>query len=491
MRRKLVLGVSLAALVGGSAAGQFAGDRVPPVGAPPAAPALPGGVQPVGTPAPPAPVLGGFQPGGAPVPAPVTPSTPAAPSAPAPTYSAPSSAYVPPVDGLRTSTYGSANPTAAAVPAYAPIPVNVEIPSVLGKDHPWLIKPDHGPYFIIVKSYVRPAQGSEAAREADQRGEKGLSARELAEMLAGEIRDTYRVQAFLFEYVSEERKAEERARIAARQKAQAYVAQLDAMKQKAQLQGMEFMAPDNRLHIMSHRHNDQIGVLVGGFQSEADAQKALAILKKWPLPKDEVLCDKGAITRPDANGKPEIVRAAINPYATAFVVQNPSVVKAAQPAAQKQGIDPFVVKLNDDNPYSLLKATKGWTLAVKSFTAPVEIVGQKEGNGGMMRKIGFGKSGGALVAGGEQAESMAKAIRSMKGKGGESLNLEAFVLHTRTASIVTVGQFDGPDDPTLLATKQLLGGMKVKVTEDQAGTRAVMNAPALFENLVAMPVPKP
>src|SRR5688572_33471234 len=63
MRRKLVLGVGLAALVGSSAVGQNPGGTYPPVGAPKAAPALPGGLQPVGAPATPAPVLGGFQPG--------------------------------------------------------------------------------------------------------------------------------------------------------------------------------------------------------------------------------------------------------------------------------------------------------------------------------------------------------------------------------------------------------------------------------------------
>ena len=479
MPRKLVLGVGLAALVGGSAAGQFAGDRVPPVGAPNAAPALPGGLEPAGAPAPPAPVLGGFSPGAPSVPAPVAPVAPAAPAA-----------YVPPVDGLRAPTYGSATPAAPAA-SYVPVPVNVEIPTVLGKDHPWLIKPEHGPYFIIVKSYVRPAANSDAAKEELERKEKGLSARELAEGLASEIRDTYRVQAFLFEYISEERKAEERARIAARQKAQAYVAQLGAMKQKAQLQGMEFMTPDNRLHIMSHRHNDQIGVLVGGFQTEADAIKALAILKKWPMPKNEVLCDKGAISQPGAGGKFEVVTAAINPYATAFVVPNPSTAKTTQPSAPpKTNSDPFLVKLNEDNPYSLLKATRGWTLAVKSFTSPVQVVGAKEGDGGLMRKLGFSKGADVLAAGAEQAESMAKALRAMKGRGGESMNLEAFVLHTRTASIVTVGQFDGPDDPALLATKRMLAGMTAKVTEDQGGTRAVMNAPSLFEQLIPMPVPK-
>ena len=86
---------------------------------------------------------------------------------------------------------------------------------------------------------------------------------------------------------------------------------------------------------------------------------------------------------------------------------------------------------------------------------------------------------------------MAKAIRSMKGPNGQPLNLEAFVLHTRYASIVTIGQFDSPDDPALQATRRLLIGMKGNVSEDQGGLRPATNAPTLFDNILPMPIPKP
>lgn len=383
--------------------------------------------------------------------------------------------YVPPAGGLQ--------PASAVVPAPLPsLPTSLEIKSALGADHPWLIKPEHGPFFIMVKSYVRPAPGRDGKIE-----DGGLTAKALAEGLASEIRDAYRVQAFLFEYVSEERKAEMRQIAAARQKAQVYYAQLGALKKKSELQGREFLEPDKTFHVMTHSHRDQIGVLVGGFETEADAKTALAKLKTWPTPKNEVLCDKGAIVQPGADGKPEVVKAAINPYAGAFVVPNPAVARAA-PAGPK-GLDPFIVKLNDDNPYSLLKATKGWTLGVKSYTAPVQIT-NKDSDTSLMRKMGLSKGANALAAGGEQAEEMAAIIRKMKGpagadgRGGQALNLEAFVLHTRYASLVTVGQFDGPDDPALHATKRLLSGITATVGKGQTAT-------ALFDNMVAMPIPKP
>lgn len=493
LRRKL-LGVGLAALVGGTATGQFASDRLPaaPGGAPKAAPALPGGLTPV---APAGPVVGGYQP------RPVAPASPSAPGSlyGSPTYSAPpTGGYVPPVDAPRTPTYGSAptygSPT-YGTPAPAPVrpapslPVNVQIPTALAADHPWVLKPEHGPYFIMVKSYVRPSVGSKAHSDAKERGEKGLTARELAEGLASEIRDTYRVQAFLFEYISEERKAEFRAYVAARQKAETeYWGQVEALRQKAKLQGLDFVAPDNKFRTMKHDTRDQIGVLVGGFQSEKDALTALNKLKTWPTPKNEVLLDKGLILT-TKDGRNSSDTAYINPYASAFVVPNPSIARTGQPGGPRTGMDPFIVRLNEDNPYSLFKATKGWTLAVKAFTAPVEI-GNKNSDTSLMRKFGVGSKGAdVLNAGAEQAEVMAKAIRSMKGPNGESLNLEAFVLHTRNSSVVTVGQFDGPDDPALVATKRMLSKMTGRVTEDSGGLRPVMNAPTLFDNVVPIPVP--
>ncbi|MDY3557817.1 hypothetical protein R5W23_003082 [Gemmata sp. JC673] len=437
MRKKALLGAGLALLTGGVVVGQQSGTSRP-------APALPAGVTPVGS---------------------AQPTNPVAPAG---------GAYLPPTSGIQPASVTSAP---------VPLPTNIEIKTALGADHPWLLKPEHGAFFIMVKSYVRPAQGTPAAKE-----DPGPSARELAEALAHEIRDTYRVPAFLFEYISEERKAEMRQIAAARQKAQAYAAEVAKLRQRSQFQGTEFLEPDNKMHVMTHHHRDQIGVLVGGFKTEEVAKEALLKLKTWPTPKNEILVDKSAIVQTGANGKSEIVKAAINPYASAFVVPNPTVPRSAQP---QQGFDPFIVKLNEGMPYNLLKAKKGWTLAVKSFVAPVEVT-NKESTPSVMQKMGFSKGADALAAGAEQAEGLAKALRQMKGPNDQGLNLEAFVLHTRNASLVTVGQFDGPDDPSLLATKRLLAALqsKTRVTEDKTGLRPVANAPTLFDNIMPMPIPK-
>ena len=55
------------------------------------------------------------------------------------------------------------------------------------------------------------------------------------------------------------------------------------------------------------------------------------------------------------------------------------------------------------------------------------------------------------------------------------------MLHTRNASLVSVGQFDGPNDPELLRIRrQLLGSIKMNVTEDKTGLKPVTNRRDVF-----------
>ncbi|MBY0455991.1 MAG: SPOR domain-containing protein [Gemmataceae bacterium] len=388
----------------------------------------------------------------------------------------------PALPGGFTPAAPGAQPAPTTQSAPVALPQSVEIKTALPADHPWLLKPEHGAFFIMVKSYVRPAKGTRAAEE-----DKGLTARELAEGLASEIRETYRVQAFLFEYISEERKAEVRQVMEARQRAAAYSSQLQAIQQRSRLQGMEFMEPDNKMHVMTHNHRDQIGVLVGPFQSDEDAKKALVKLKTWPTPKNEILCDRALIVA-NTNGKQSAEAAAINPYASAFVVPNPTVSRAHGPKL----LDPFVVRLNEGQAYNMLKAKKDWTLVVKTFSAPYEIANKNADTSLMRRPFANNNGAEALARSADQAEELAKALRQLKGKHGEDLKLEPFVLHTREASIVSVGQFDGPDDPNLVALRQTLGAITLTVGKDRPTAAGVAApAPSLFDTLMPMPIPRP
>jgi hypothetical protein len=348
-------------------------------------------------------------------------------------------------------------------------------------DHPWRLTPETGPWFILVKSYSRPAQPTPE--------DQGPSALELAEALAREIRDKHRVQAWLFEYIPEERKQQMEAIAAARERARLYSQQVEKIRREASLQGMELLEPERKIRLPMIRYKEQIGVFIGPFQSQEDASKALAVVKKWPAPQTQVrgtsLMDWGSLVRPGPNGQAMLEHGYLNPYTTAIVAPNPTIRRSAPVAA---GLDPFIVQLNEGRPYNLLRATKGWTLAIKSFSAPVQLI--VPGSDNVVRQTNSSSSAGdVLRAAAEQAESLAKTLRELKYPDGRPLGLEAFVLHTRTASIVTVGQFDSPNDPELQRVQRILSSLKV--TEDTQGLRPAAQAPSLFDNMIPIPIPKP
>jgi hypothetical protein len=467
MRWRLAFGFGLAGLAAGSALGQFAADRVPasPQGSPSAASPQAAPQSPPGLQTPPATPIGYNPPTGGILPAGGVSTDPAA------TQKLPSLADL-----------AAQQPTRQLTPA-----PRIDIESALGPDHPWALRPEHGAYFICVKSYSRP--------HVPTPDDNGPSARVLAEKLATEIREKWRVQAFLYEYISEERKAEAAALAAEREKGRQFLQQMEERKQQSQLNGAVWLPPDNKIRFKTVNYRDQIAVLVGGFKTDLDAREALDKVHTWPAPSDKSLMDGVVAANLTNDQKAALQNGFINPYKSATVVPNPLIPRPTQPAASR--LDPFIVKLNGDNPYNLLKATKDWTLAVKAFSGPVQIVGREtdtsEKDKPLIQKLSFSNKGAnALLAAAAQAEALAKMLREMKGPGGQSLGLEAFVLHTRNNSIVTIGQFDGPSDPALVQMQNLLVSMKLSVSEDKMGSKPVANTPKILdEKMIPMPIPKP
>jgi hypothetical protein len=97
-----------------------------------------------------------------------------------------------------------------------------------------------------------------------------------------------------------------------------------------------------------------------------------------------------------------------------------------------------------------------------------------------MEKMGFKKSGELLNAAGKQAHEVAEFLRKF--------GFEAYVLHTEYSSVVTVGGFDGPDDPRLIQVQQaFLNEMSnPRSNVGQLHTRAMVN----FTQPRPMAVPK-
>ncbi|HYH67227.1 MAG TPA: hypothetical protein VD866_21200 [Urbifossiella sp.] len=472
MLRRLVFGLGAAGLFGAAAVAQFAVDRVntpvaPKAAAPVAPPAAPPAAPPVLPPTVPkaAPPVGGYVPpvgGFSPPPAVPTGFTPA----PLPT----------PAAGFDPAPRFAPMPTPAAAPAE---PLN--IPTALPADHPWLLRPEHGAFVILLRSYSRPARPSAA--------DPGLTARELAEGLADEVRRLPQAKGlgvYLYELVSEERKAEAQAAADARRKAAEFAARMSDFRQKAELNGMTFLDPEQALRYKSFNYRDQIGVVVGGFRTEDEAVRALAKVKHWPTPANTKLLDGGAIAKQGADGKATIEKTYLNPYGQAMVVANPTVPRAAPVPGTVAPPDPFIARLNEGRPYSLLRATKTWTLGVKAFNAPVRVQTRDDDNVSI-RLFGTPKGGDALAAGAEAAEQMAKGLREMRDKDGTPVGVEAFVLHHRNGSMVTVGQFDGPTDPALHEMRRRMMSMRFMPGDPRVTENA---SHYLHEGIVPIPIPR-
>jgi hypothetical protein len=120
------------------------------------------------------------------------------------------------------------------------------------------------------------------------------------------------------------------------------------------------------------------------------------------------------------------------PMGHAFLTTNPLLPKDY---FAPKGIDKLVLAMNEGNKFSLLDCPGKYTVQVAHFTGSV-LIDQKK-----IRQVEDGqlKMKNGLVAAGEKAEAMAEALRQ---KG-----YEAYVLHDRYASLVTVGGFESVGTP--------------------------------------------
>ena len=136
----------------------------------------------------------------------------------------------------------------------------------------------------------------------------------------------------------------------------------------------------------------------------------------------------------------------VNPFARAMVVHNPT-TKVERPDNK---LDMAVIRhFNEAEEYSLLKCKKNYTLVIKQFNLPSVTAPQSDSpTGSFFLGGGNKKSGSDTDYAGENAHELAKALRKAK--------LDAYVLHTKYFSLVTIGGFDGPQDPNLRSMQTLI-----------------------------------
>lgn len=284
----------------------------------------------------------------------------------------------------------------------------------------YTISPQAGPWMIIVQSYA------------------GELARDNAHKLVIELRTKYDLAAYTYNRSKEQRDQQE-AEIHQRQQQQ---------EEFLKRQGLQADMP---MRVKRMRIEDQYAVLIGGYKDMDTARKALDHVKKLSAPSKELMdwsCrrvqDKD---HPDGEGK--IEGNYLNPFTRAFVVPNPT-VKMEKPKEQP---DPLMKEMNKDETYSLYKCTKPWTLVVKEFYGETVVMSKSTPTQMLEKLLGKGGPDG-LNAGAMQAHEVAKVLRS-------HMNLEAYVLHTRYGSIVTVGAYDTRDDPRLAQNQRMLANMQL------------------------------
>ncbi len=254
----------------------------------------------------------------------------------------------------------------------------------------------------------------------------GPKARLLAEELVQQIRAHYRLPAYGFNRGAEERRKEQE-RVAEIKRQQREWLERQGLPLDTQMRSPKTV-----------RIQDQFAVLVGGYKDMESARKALDEIRKLEPPKPL----QHAAYVPDASGRMQ--EQSVNPFRSAFVCRNPTV--PAEKPAQDNKFDPRLKEYNVDEKYSLLKCPRPWTLVVKTYRAPAVVQSQSTPVS-VMEKLGLGKKAGdVLNASAKQAHEVADFLRRF--------GLEAYVLHTEYSSIVSVGGFDGPDDPRLVELQQ-------------------------------------
>lgn len=375
-----------------------------------------------------------------------------------------------PLPTLPTTTQPTAPP--AATP-FTPTPTRsapATQPKAPTAPHPWAVRPEYGAWFISVKSYSK--------------FDKDDNPRAKAEQLAQYIRQTHNAGAYLFEWGAEERQKEEERQAAIRKQKQAEYAPFltvrDQVKAKAAQEGTVFLDVPEKYHIGKVNIPEQWAVVIGGFKDMDSARQALDAIRKWPSPTAEHLLDRAVIDRSGIKEKSE--GEYFNPFKTAMVVPNPAIKRGA--AGQAPPADPALAKLNEAEDLSLMKARKPWTLMVKRFTAPSRVQG-REATPSVVEKIfGTDESARILDANAKQARALAEALRHPDMKPRQ---FESFVLHGRLDSIVTVGQFDGPDDPLLAETWKTLYNMTFEVDYRDGRPKEFKR---MFDAVIPMQIPR-
>src|SRR5262249_45998675 len=142
---------------------------------------------------------------------------------------------------------------------------------------------------------------------------------------------------------------------------------------------------------LAHLEEEQLAVLIGGFRDAGAAGAELKKIRKWDLPDIKLKSGKPAFDTYDmyeavqGGTGYELKPYPIKPFHRAMAVPHPTIPQQRKPVAKA---DPFWKKLNADEPRSLYKCSKPWTLAVQEF-AGASVIQPASAPSGFLEKLGF------------------------------------------------------------------------------------------------------
>jgi hypothetical protein len=276
-----------------------------------------------------------------------------------------------------------------------------------------------------------------------------MKARELATIL----RRDYKLHAYVFTHgVEEKRKEFERLK-----------AQIEKQREALKDFGPDVDWRGSRIKKMAIK--EQCGVMLCGYRDQDAAAQALKQIRSLD-PKLIAKLNPGLLDVKmhamlkvdDKNQAPTLDKIEmkqgsaeaiyINPFQRAFIGPNPT-IKRETPKEGPQYDMADLKKLNADETFSLLKNPKRFTLAIKQYETPTSYEGRDApAAASIFTKFNVLKKTNQIDYAAENAHGLAEVLRKNK--------LEAYVLHTKYASVVTVGAYDNLEDPQLRSMQDFL-----------------------------------
>lgn len=298
----------------------------------------------------------------------------------------------------------------------------------LNKDYP--LTPLSGQWLILATCYVGP------------------QAPDLARKMVYELRSKHNVPAYVLNKGDEERK-----------------------KMREEMDKLHQMYGDIK-GIRHTRVQDQCAVLIGGYKDMASANKDLNRIRGFSI-KDESLQPVLHEVVKDENNQEKGRNVRVSPFVNSFVVRN-TMLPLEKPRDDKTNA--LIRKLNAGERFSVFQCRKPFTLVVAQFQG-LSIIETEKQNAGFFEKLMRSSRGQTLTASAQNAIELCGALRQSKSL--KEANYDAYVMHTTWGSLVCIGEFDSPEDPSIERAKSVIGRFQVK-----GGNSMFM------QNPLPMPIPR-